>query len=343
MVVDAVVVLTTAFEGMIDSGFKRGGCLLIAMTTPEQTMTRYLLGEISEQERIALEASYFNDSRLFDQLQRAENDLLDDYVRGRLPSPLTQRIERRYLTSPELRERLKFAEALVTRVDAIESFQPSAAAREAPRAGFLDRWRERAPAFGFSVAVVAGLVFAVGIWFFVSTTSRLRRELSEAQASRKYYEQQERDLQQQLADEQARADRLSSELSSLQTAQTTGASKSSEPLIASLMLAIGDVRGTEGGPSPKLVMTPQTEQARFQVELKDDDYPTYTVVLQSASGDQVFSRSGLLTKSKAHPRLVMMIPSKRLPEGDYLLVIKGVTKSGEAEDVSKSRFSVERK
>jgi hypothetical protein len=62
--------------------------------------------------------------------------------------------------------------------------------------------------------------------------------------------------------------------------------------------------------------------------------------LQSASGEEVYAWPRL-TPNKA--RLVLNMPARRLAAGDYILTLRGATRSGETEDVSKSLFRVERK
>jgi anti-sigma factor RsiW len=89
-------------------------------------LTRYLFGEFSEDERAALEERYISDPRLFDEVVRAESDLLDDYVRGTLTPEIRERVERVYLTHPQRRERLKFAEALLTKLERTEGLAASA-------------------------------------------------------------------------------------------------------------------------------------------------------------------------------------------------------------------------
>jgi hypothetical protein len=311
----------------------------------EQTITRYLLEELSEQERIEFEESYFTDSRLFDRVQKAENDLLDDYARGDLPSSLRRRIEEKYLANPERSERLRFAEALVTRVDVIKTSGPTVTVEPSAWAGFVDRLRGRAPAFPLSFALAALLIFVAGLWLFISTTTRLRQELNEAQTARSLLEQHERELQQQIADKQARTDQLAGELDRLRSeVGTTGTgSKPPRSLVASLILSVGDVRGAETGAPAKLVITAATEQARLQLKLKDKDYPSYDLVLQAADGKQVFKHEGLVSSNKASPTLVVSVPAKWLTDSDYLLVLRGVTRAGDSEDVSKWLIRVEKK
>ena len=64
------------------------------MTNEEHIIHRYLLGELPEAERAALEEAYFNDRRLFEQVVRAENELVDRYARGLLPPPVRERFEK---------------------------------------------------------------------------------------------------------------------------------------------------------------------------------------------------------------------------------------------------------
>jgi len=95
--------------------------LTLTMTDPEQIATRYLLGELSEAEQAMLEEKYFTDERVFEQVLKSESELLDRYVRSELSAPARERFEQSYLNNPRRRERMRFAEALATRLDRIEA------------------------------------------------------------------------------------------------------------------------------------------------------------------------------------------------------------------------------
>ena len=75
----------------------------------EQTITRYLLGELTEQEQAALEKSYFKDPLVFNQVLQVESALVDSYARGQLSSEVRERFEQYYLNHPSRRERVEFA------------------------------------------------------------------------------------------------------------------------------------------------------------------------------------------------------------------------------------------
>src|SRR5687767_7757164 len=101
------------------------------MSASARTIVRYLLGELSDSARAALEASYFADPQLFDRVVKTEHELVDAYARGRLSKRTRARFERSYLADPRRRERAKFAETLTARLDRGEG--PRLAVRGRPR------------------------------------------------------------------------------------------------------------------------------------------------------------------------------------------------------------------
>lgn len=86
------------------------------VTTPE--IRRYLLGTLDEASAAALEARYFADPALADDIGETEQDLVDDYLDGRLDAGERVRFETHYLASPVHRDRVATARALARRLAA---------------------------------------------------------------------------------------------------------------------------------------------------------------------------------------------------------------------------------
>lgn len=78
----------------------------------QDVLERYVLGEVSDDERAEVERRYFADDEVFDQLVDVQNDLFDSYVQGTLPPAERKRFEERFLTSSSGMERVEFARAL---------------------------------------------------------------------------------------------------------------------------------------------------------------------------------------------------------------------------------------
>jgi anti-sigma factor RsiW len=58
-----------------------------------EELTRYLLGEMPEEEQTDFEMRYFSDGQLFGELCARRNQLIDSYVSGRLSPPMRERFE----------------------------------------------------------------------------------------------------------------------------------------------------------------------------------------------------------------------------------------------------------
>src|SRR5258705_11777774 len=91
------------------------------MNKSAQTMTRYLLGELSDSEQAALEEKYFTDPKVFDKMVKAENELVDNYARGLLNPEWREKIEQNYVAHPKRRDRAEFAHTLATKHDQFQA------------------------------------------------------------------------------------------------------------------------------------------------------------------------------------------------------------------------------
>ena len=122
--------------------------------TPE--IRRYLLGQLDEDAAAALEARYFGDPQLADDVREVELDLVDEYVSGEMAPADRARFDDHYLASPVHRNRVATARALAARLAPaapapVVDFQEARARRQAP------------PAFYGWLALAAALVIA-SLW-----------------------------------------------------------------------------------------------------------------------------------------------------------------------------------
>jgi len=317
------------------------------MNNSEQMMTRYLLGELSESERADLERRYFADSAFFERLSQCESDLMDDYARGRLSPETRERFEKAYLADPERRARLRFSEALVAKLD--REVSPGLIPQEAETTSWWQKLfvpfigGQRALAFSFAVL----LLMVLGSAWLLLRTSRLRNELAQTRATEAAREQHERELQQQLIDEQARNQQLIAELDR-ERAQPTpevgiASPKNTAPAFVSLLLVASGVRGAETR-SPTLSIPAGTQEVRIELKTVENEYQSYQLELHALGGKAIFDRKKVkptITKSGAN--FGFSVPASRFTSGDYILTLKGVMPTAEVEDVSKSLFRVEKK
>src|SRR5687767_11043550 len=95
----------------------------------------YLLNRLSEEERISLETAFFSDNAQFEQLEIAEDELIDHYVRNELSDSDREQFDAALLTSPRLRERINIARALAVKTATYNSIQtePSVSQENIPQ------------------------------------------------------------------------------------------------------------------------------------------------------------------------------------------------------------------
>ncbi len=136
--------------------------ILPAPDGDDQLMIRYLLHELPEDERMAVQDRFFGDASFAGRLRAVESELIDAYVRGELTPERRTRIEELLLQSPPQRQKLAFARAFHSSLSG------------------LDPERPRPPFFSFLARpVFAGVAFGLIVILAVSTvllTLRTRRQ-----------------------------------------------------------------------------------------------------------------------------------------------------------------------
>jgi len=320
------------------------------MTNSVEMMTSYLFGELSEAELARLEARYFEDRGTFNQLVQLETELVDSYARGGLSAQMRERFERGYLVDNNRRARLGFSEALAARVDELS------AVRDADQTNVkaMPKWQKfssfitgRQRALAFSMALALLLFSLTSAWLFIKNR-RLEKDLARTRDTQIEQGERQSEVQQQLAREKTKSQQLAAELErerSEPKPQPTPTMPESPTLaVASLVLTASGARGIDTGAAPKLVIHPGTHQVRFQLNLKENEYRRYHVALREVGGREIFNRQNFkprITRSGA--TFTFSLPASLVNSGDYLLMLKGLTKSGDLEDVSESLFRVEKK
>ena len=83
-----------------------------------EELTRYLFGEMAEEEQTQLEAHYFADPQKFAELCAWRDDLIDHYVSDELSPLIRQRFEAAIENAWAINERIRFAETLQEAIDA---------------------------------------------------------------------------------------------------------------------------------------------------------------------------------------------------------------------------------
>jgi anti-sigma factor RsiW len=305
----------------------------------EEGITRYLLGELPAEEQVALEDAFLTDQRVFTHVAEVENDLVDDYVRGRLTTRERARFEHHYLAQPTRRQRVEAARALLLRID-----RPQAGGKAIPwRLKVLSLLQGRNLALG-GVLTSAVVLFALGGLLTFEEIRRLRAEVSTLQAARDAGELHARELERQVVAEQDRNRQLAAELEQRKkqpNGQPIMPIGSALTDVVTLLLPIKRDRGERPSDPSNLDIAPTTKQVRLVLRMRTSPSNTYRATLQTVAGEIVWRlepQPGRLT-----PTFTLNIPANVFTSGDYILAFDEIDANGEVDPVKKSLLRVVKK
>jgi hypothetical protein len=314
----------------------------------EEQIRRYLLGELSEAEMARLEDDAFTGpggEDLQSIIASVENDLMDEYARGELPSGERARFEARFLTSERRCRRVGFAAALVaTEKEGQAALAGRADARPARARSTLDSLlaflRSPSQAVKFALGSAALLVAAGLVWYALDSSHR-RAEEARLKAERR------------LVDERARADELAraqqgahgpQRPGELAPAPSPSASQTPKPpgnvkplrgrhaqrglALATFTILPGSLRG-EGDDLQTLIVPKGGRLVRLRLVLDD-------IVLHGDMRAEVFAgEQKILSRAKLRPRravtgniITVDVPVGLLAPGPYLIKLEGQTIDG---------------
>ena len=327
----------------------------------EKLITRYLLGELPEEQQVAIEDRAFSDQEFMASITAVENDLIDEYVRAEMSETDRRRFESRFLASESRRKRVEFARALAQLLDQTRVTERGTRTVSATRGS----WSDALAAFlnglnpvGKLALTAATLLILLGGAWLITQTLTLRSQLSRLQAQQNAQQNAQHDerqaLEQQVASERHRNDELTAELAQekQQRAQSDESlrrlsetvnqkpAETSRSIIASLILLPGISRGDTT--QPKLTLPPDASVARLQIGIEpEEDFKSFVVDLRTANGRPVWRRDGLTARSSRGGRSIRLtLPASALLPGEYELRLKGIPATGPSEDVGFYYFEV---
>ena len=317
----------------------------------EKLISRYLLGELSEEQQVEIEDRAFADKEYLAAITAVENDLIDEYVRQELSETDRRKFEGRFLASAERRKRVEFAKALARVPVEAPAPEKTVASQWSWRESLYAFISGLNPAARFALSAAMLILLVGGAWL-LTTTLRLRSQLTQLQAenqSRKALEQQieaerrrNEELNARLNQEKQQREQTDESLRQLsETADPT--SPPPRPVIASLTLLPGISRG--GGDKPSLVMPGDARLVRLNIGIDpEEQYKNFAVELRTTAGRHVWNRENLAARNRGGARAIgLTLPASVLKSGEYELRLRGLKEGGEAEDIGFYYFDVKKR
>jgi len=324
----------------------------------DQTITSYLLNELSEEDQERFEEAYLSDPSLFEQVKALEEELIEDYVKGNLSGQERRRFERHYLASDQRRARIEAARELL-RVCSLKAAAQNADGAPAQNAGddrikgkfFSLRSRlqslvELRPAAFFGVAVALLSLLGVGLGIELL---RLHGQLAAVSEERAAIERRAEDSEwrlvherEQLAQERKQGVELRDKLEKLNNqldrlGRERVESQASKNQIVSLPLT-PRVRNIEN--PNRAVLSAHTRFVVLQVELERQEAAnlrSYRAVVKTVEGErEIWTQEGIKPqRRKSTQYVVVKVPADRFKAAgaqDFNLTLDALSAGGKNYD-----------
>lgn len=320
--------------------------------TDKQQAFNYLLGDLTESERDAVEERFFTDEDFSRFIDDAEIDLIDEFVRGELTETEAQMFSRNFLVSERRREKTRtaqilqnelFAEKTVVHSVSIVAEKPSFFAS---LAGFF-----RAPQIAFAV-----LLLIFGGWLFVK--NQRAPEMAQIEEINSPSTQ---NIQSPTSNQSSQTNIVSKETSSdekpslalnkpLNANQTKTNEKlpnqpkpkplQTQPTFASLLL-LPATRSSNQNQTLNLRANVKTVNLQI-VNDREEDYDRFRIEVRNIDGVLITVRDFKNT-NYTRKNFNLQIASAKLASADYQVTLKGADTGADFQNLNYFYFSVENK
>ena len=288
----------------------------------EKTLRDFLLGDLPTEQQESVELWLLTEEDAYDLMNAAEDDLIDDFLAGKLTGPQRVSFQKRFLAAPERQQKLQFSRALNTYV--LRTVKRSV--RGFSFWGALaDCFRYR-PVLSYAAASVA-ILLAVGAGWAGLQIVGLQQELHSV--STRLEESDKRLLESQ---------KVQAQLGILERIVGTTAQRGGGLLAFNLTPGVTRSSGSEI--QQVLVTGNGDDVVLFSLTLPEDVFKSYNVVLLGPDGTEKLRRTGLLAISTHGGKAVVVtVPTAEISgDGPYSLKLIGVSDPAPAEDISSYPF-----
>ncbi|MBO0798375.1 MAG: hypothetical protein J2P31_06090 [Blastocatellia bacterium] len=323
----------------------------------DQRIIQYLLNELPEEDQVRFEDEYLEDDALFEQVRAVEEELIEDYVRGRLTERVRRLFERHYLASEQRRARLESARQLILicTSESESSLKAAAGGRIGSRIrGPLFSFARPRLVLGFGVVAALFLIVASGLVFELM---RLRGQLSRANAERAALERQAGESERRLADQREQLAMERRENSDLRQKVDSGKNRTVPVVRQPLPVRTAEDQTVHLTLAPdsrdlnepnKAVLSAETKYLELRVSLeKQDKSPSYRAAVKTVDGNrEIWNKKGIvLQKNRTSNFIVIVVPAdlfREMQAQDYMLTVVplGGRKSKSYEDIESYYFHV---
>ena len=324
-------------------------------TYNETEIRRFLLGEMPADERSAFEQNFVADENLFEQINVAEDELIESYIRATLSPAEKIKFEREFLSIESRRRRVAFTRTMLDKLH--EQKEITVAKKTETVDGdssvlnsIIEFFKMPTLTFGAAVAL---LLLIFGGWFLLRNSNQPEiakqitptptREIIEPIQNRNSTTNQNdsgelnTNTAENIPDNKndlPNENRINQNANQ-NTNKPKQTSAASAPVLA---LFAGTVRGE--GKMPELKLPQSASGANLQLNLESVDYKIYSIEIVNPDGNSIFKTGKLKVRNS---KINFFVPAAKLQTGDYIVKLSALDANNETESIADYFFRVNRK
>jgi anti-sigma-K factor RskA len=335
----------------------------------DDSITRFLLGELSDDERAQIEQRFLSDNEFFEEVLSAENALIDQYLLGQLSDEQRKRAELLFQSSPRQRREVSFTEQLIA---SLRGASPEGTQATHTAGDLAKETHAREEVTGESVphnaksevhnsALIATLVgmknfmsrfnwagalallllcLTIAVWVFYQYSQKKRPAVDEVASERSNHEEREK-VSEKDKGQTGTAEHPIIEPEKHATPEELVIQPPKHRLggIASILLAPTTLE--RGGDSKVVKLRNETKRIQLQLEVDEDPrYEQYSVLISTFDGRNVWSKDSLGPGQIKKGRITFTLPASLLKYDDYRVELKGLSDGSEPIHIADYVFKV---
>jgi anti-sigma factor RsiW len=297
----------------------------------DKQIMAYFLEELPEEESAQIEERCFNDEEYAEQVFAVENELVDDYLCGKLTAENRARFEQRYLTTPGRREGLAIADLMQRYFRETTSSLGNGSSQPARwlRSGRIHIWKQLPGAVRWVGATGLIIAFSAGLWwFFIVRPNRSVSTVPQPQPP--------------LAASVNPSPAQPLVLPTL--AVDANSAVGSSPSLATFILSPGATRNS-ASKGNLLTVPANTERIQLVLLIETNRFAGYSGRLQNIEDGPAYTLPNLKARRNQRDEIevVFVVSAQLLKSGDYILALSGVKDKNVEETVANYSFRIARK
>lgn len=340
-------------------------------TQKDENLTRYLLGDLTDDEKERVEERFLQDDSYFEEMLALEDELMYEYKKGNLTAKEEQLFEKRFLATKQDNQKSVFADAFLKTIDGLATTK-NVETKPNQVAATVPFWKSLSAFFSFqSPALQLGMTAAMllllfgGAWLFVKNNqlkndvAMLQEQTEEQNRIKKEIEEKQRqkeELETELAQEKARGEQNQEQIKKLEderaklekeieASRNQQNPKSSPPqnrtsVFATLIPGLVRSGTTE---MQSVTLNENTRLLSVQLKIKPQyEYMSYQAILKNIETDaEIWKSRPLKARGKGVSKTVLFqLPVNNLQNADYDIILEGINENGIKEPIDDYYFRV---